>query len=307
MSSPELLLAFLASLSVGVVSAIMGLGGGLFLVPLLTLIPAISLDAARGTSLVCTLATSAAGSVALDRTRLADFETILILEFAAGLGAILGAGVLAHYLPPVLIYGGFALLVGAAAVRMARGGRARAASATEGESLAGEAPAIEAPAIEAPAIKAPIGSEPKLESDPASESEAPIAPLSEPLASLSPARLVWGSVGFVVAGIASAVLGIGGSPIKIPVQTEVCKIPLRVALANSNIMVGITAGVGAAVYFGAGDLALALVAPCALGISLGAYLGGRIAPRLPTHRLRGAFTLILTLVAGRMLWKAWTE
>ena len=292
MSSLELLFAFLASLSVGVVAAIMGLGGGLFLVPLLTLVPAITLDAARGTSLICTLATSAAGSVALDRTRLAQFEAVLLLEFAAAGGAALGAGLLLPYLAPGLIYGGFALLVGLATYRMARGGRASE-----------EAPA--SPAVEAipPAVTPPEVIPPDAlphEALPEGAPEAP-APGEE-----GPQNLLWGSLGFVVAGIASGVLGIGGSPIKVPVQTEICKIPLRTALANSNVMVGITAGVGAAVYFGAGSLALALVAPCALGISLGAYLGGRIAPRLPVHRLRGAFTLILALVAGRMLWKAWT-
>lgn len=287
MSSLELLFAFLASLSVGVVAAIMGLGGGLFLVPLLTLVPAITLDAARGTSLICTLATSAAGSVALDRTRLAQFETVLLLEFAAAGGAAVGAGLLLPYLAPGLIYGVFALLVGLATYRMARGGRA-----------AEEAPA--SPAVEAiPPEVIPPDALPQ-EALPEGAPEAP-APGEE-----GPQNLLWGSLGFVVAGIASGVLGIGGSPIKVPVQTEICKIPLRTALANSNVMVGITAGVGAAVYFGAGSLALALVAPCAIGISLGAYLGGRIAPRLPVHRLRGAFTLILALVAGRMLWKAWT-
>jgi len=267
MSAPELLLAFLACLGVGVVSAIMGLGGGLFLVPLLTLVPSISLDAARGTSLICTLATSAAGSVALDKARLAKFDLVLFFECAAGVGALVGVWFLRPHLPKAVVYGAFALLVTVAAVRMARS----AMGAPPKEALpdsAGEA---------------------------ASES-AQSAGEGEPV------RLGWGALGFVVSGIASGVLGIGGAPIKVPVQTEICRIPLRIALANSNLMVGITAGVGAALYFGEGKIALALVAPCALGISLGAYLGGRLAPKLPVDRLRWAFTLILAIVAVRMLW-----
>lgn len=264
MSAPELLLAFLACLGVGVVSAIMGLGGGLFLVPLLTLVPSISLDAARGTSLICTLATSAAGSVALDKARLAKFDLVLGFECAAGIGALVGVWFLRPHLPKPVVYGAFALLVTVAAIRMARS-----------------------------AMKAQPQAQPSEESSP--------APAPDP-AEVEPIRLGWGALGFVVSGIASGVLGIGGSPIKVPVQTEVCRIPLRIALANSNLMVGITAGVGAALYFGEGQIALALVAPCALGISLGAYLGGLLAPKLPVARLRWAFTLILAVVAARMLW-----
>jgi uncharacterized protein len=273
MSAPELLLAFLACLGVGVVSAIMGLGGGLFLVPLLTLIPSVSLDAARGTSLICTLATSAAGSVALDKARLAKFDLVLGFECAAGLGALVGVWFLRPHLPKHVVYGSFALLVIVAALRMARS------------------------ALKAPS-KLIDPSSPAEESSAEETSKAPeAAPETE-----YPVNLGWGALGFVFSGIASGVLGIGGSPIKVPVQTEVCRVPLRVALANSNLMVGITAGVGAALYFGEGQIALALVAPCALGISLGAYLGGLLAPKLPVDRLRWAFTLILAVVAARMLW-----
>lgn len=271
MSAPELLLAFLACLGVGVVSAIMGLGGGLFLVPLLTLIPSVSLDAARGTSLICTLATSAAGSVALDKARLAKFDLVLGFECTAGIGALVGVWFLRPHLPKQVVYGAFALLVIVAALRMARSALKPPSKLSDPESPTAE------------------NSEEDPSATPAPETEYPV-------------RLGWGALGFVFSGIASGVLGIGGSPIKVPVQTEICRVPLRVALANSNLMVGITAGVGAALYFGEGQIALALVAPCALGISLGAYLGGLLAPKLPVHRLRWAFTLILAVVAARMLW-----
>ena len=270
-------------------SAIMGLGGGLFLVPLLTLVPSITLDAARGTSLICTLATSAAGSLALDRSRLAEFDLVLTLELAAGLGALAGAWLLAPLLPKPLVYGAFALVVAFAGYRMAtRKDPAKAASSGGSAEAAPEAE----PSPGEPA--APDASDPA----------EPAPTETEPVAEAYPIRLGWGALGFAVSGIASGVLGIGGAPIKVPVQTEVCRVPLRVALANSNLMVGMTAGVGAAVYFGKGKIALTLVAPCALGIAIGAYLGGRIAPKLPVNRLRGAFTLILTIVAGRMLWAA---
>lgn len=294
MSTPELLLAFLACLGVGVVSAIMGLGGGLFLVPLLTLHPAIGLDAARGTSLICTLATSAAGSVALDKARLAKFDLVLGFECAAGVGALIGVWLLLPILPKPVVYGAFALLVTVAAIRMGRSALKPPVDAAAKEPASAES-------VDPVASESPKASEAPTASEAPAASEAPTA--GAPEAEMpAPIRLGWGALGFMVSGIASGVLGIGGAPIKVPVQTEVCRIPLRIALANSNLMVGITAGVGAALYFGEGKIALSLVAPCALGISLGAYLGGLVAPKLPVERLRWAFTLILAVVAVRMLW-----
>ena len=287
MSPLELSLVFFACLGVGVVSSIMGLGGGLFLVPLLTLMPSISADAARGTSLICTLATSAAGSIALDQARLARFDLVLVLELAAAFGALIGAWILAPILPTPVVYGAFALLLVLATYRMARK----------------RAPSEPSPAVAVAPSAIPVPNEGPAEVEVEAEAPALAEAAAEPAAAEDyPIRLEWGALGFVVSGIASGVLGIGGAPIKVPVQTEVCRIPLRIALANSNLMVGITAGVGAAVYFGRGKIALSLVAPCALGIALGAYAGGLIAPKLPVNRLRGAFTLILAVVAARMIW-----
>ncbi len=210
--------------------------------------------------------------LALDKARLAKFDLVLGFECAAGVGALVGVWFLRPHLPKSVVYGAFALLVTVAAIRMARSAMTASAKAAT------------------------------LDSNPEPASPSSLAEEAGPGEDAQPVRLGWGALGFVVSGIASGVLGIGGAPIKVPVQTEICKIPLRVALANSNLMVGITAGVGAALYFGEGKIALALVGPCALGISLGAYLGGRLAPKLPVDRLRWAFTLILAVVAVRMLW-----
>jgi uncharacterized membrane protein YfcA len=251
----EFVLAFVACALIGVVSALMGLGGGLFMVPLLGLLPEVTWQQAAGTSLACTLATSAAGSVALDKAALADLELVALLEVAAAIGALIAAAFLADLIPERALAAIFALIVSYAVYRMLR---RKPAESGEGE-----------------------------------ESGSPEA-----------RNLGWGMLGCSVAGAASGLLGIGGGPIKVPLQTEVCGVPLRVALANSNLMVGITAGVGAAVYFGKGMILASLVAPCALGIGLGAYLGGLAAPKIPVAKLRLAFMVILSVLIGRMVWKA---
>lgn len=257
MTPLELLVAFAGCILIGGVSALMGLGGGIFLVPLLTLHPDVGMRAAAGIALICTLATSAAGSVALDKAKLANLAAVAHLELAAALGAIVGAAYLAAVLPPRVVAGVFAAVVGYAAWRML--GRARA---------------------------------PTQDIEPTPEK--PLKPVRYPL----------GMLGCGLAGTASGLLGIGGGPIKVPVQTEVMGFPLRIALANSNIMVGITAGVGAAIYYAQGWIPAGLLGPCALGIVLGAYGGGRLAPYVRANRLAYGFAGVLILVTLRMAWKA---
>jgi uncharacterized membrane protein YfcA len=247
---------FAATALIGAVSAVLGLGGGLFLVPLLLLGLGLEPREAVPVSLVCTVATSAAGSVALDKARLSDASLVVLMELPAALGSILGAMVLSRILPQLAVVGAFATLVLYAAWRMLQ--KARGMSATP-------------------------------------EDEEPFA---------GPTRVPLGMAGFGLAGVASGVLGIGGGPIKVPMQTEVMEVPLKVALANSNLMVGITAAVGAAAYYGQGALDVGLLGPCALGISLGAYGGGRVAPRLPVRPLAYAFGGILILLGGKLAWKA---
>lgn len=256
----ELSLAFLACVLVGVVSAIMGIGGGLLLVPLLTLIPGVSMGMAAGTALVCTLATSAAGSVALDKARLAQLEVVGHLELAAAVGAIVSAKWLYEITPPRVAAGAFAVVVGYALIKMIQRGLAAVPDPAPGDA------------------------------DAASPDW--------------PQHWLGGFAGFFLSGVASGLLGIGGSPIKVPVQTEVMKIPVRVALANSNLMVGITAGAGAAIYFARGQIPAALLPACALGITAGAYAGGLIAPKIRARRLTWGFVLILFAATSRMAWKA---
>ena len=107
-----------------------------------------------------------------------------------------------------------------------------------------------------------------------------------------------------VAGFLAGLLGIGGGPIKVPLQTEVLRVPVKTALANSNMMVGITACAAVSVHYAQGTIQGAILAPCALGIACGAYTGGRIAPRLDPRKLSYAFGLLLAFVALRMAWTA---
>jgi hypothetical protein len=114
-------------------------------------------------------------------------------------------------------------------------------------------------------------------------------------------RIGYGLIGSVAAGVVSALLGIGGGLIKVPVMHVVMGVPLRVATATSNLMIGITASAGAIVYLLRGGIDPFVAAPTAIGVFFGASLGSRMAHRVDVRVLRGLFVAILLYTAWQML------
>lgn len=277
MTASDLLQLLLACTAAGTLAALLGLGGGVIVVPLLTLWHGETLVHATATSLVCCMATSAGGSVAFDKAKLADFRLVAHLEVFSALGA-LGASYAGakQLVPQSLLYAAFALVVGYAAFRMLR--RELRRMREERQLTAGGAPNPPAPLEARPERVA--------EDDPQRNYGLAFA--------LS-----------TLAGVISGLLGIGGGAVKVPLQTEALRLPVRVALANANVMMGITTGFGAAVHLGLGTVDPQLTAPCALGMASGAYLGGRLAPRIRARWLALALVVVLSYVAVRMTGKAW--
>lgn len=244
-----------ACVVIGAVGAMLGLGGGVLLVPLLVLAFGVDQAHAAGTSFVVVLATSAAGSVALDRSRLADPRLVANLSAATVLGAIIG-GALLPIAPVRLVQLLFAAM---ALVSMVRLLQSQAAGPTAAPEPAGDAPLR---------------------------------------------RLAVGQVGCVVAGVLSGLLGVGGAPIQVPLMHDAMGVPLPVAFATSNVMVGITAAASLAVAHSAGLVRADLATPCALAAALGAWVGGRLAPKARPRPLVWLFAAVLLYVTGSMVWKA---
>jgi uncharacterized membrane protein YfcA len=117
-------------------------------------------------------------------------------------------------------------------------------------------------------------------------------------------RLGFGVIGSIFAGVASALLGIGGGLIKVPVMNVIMGVPLRVATATSNLMIGITASASAIIYLLRGGIDPYAAAPTAIGVFLGASVGSRIASRIDLRVLRGLFVAILLYTAWQMLQRA---
>lgn len=107
----------------------------------------------------------------------------------------------------------------------------------------------------------------------------------------------------LIAGAVSAMLGIGGGALKVPVMNMVMGVPFRIASATSNYMIGVTAAASALLYFRRGQIDLAAAAPTVVGVLAGAALGSRLMPHVPVSRLRTLFAALLVVIALQMFWR----
>lgn len=253
----------------GMFGSLLGLGGGVLIVPLLTLGFDLPLRDAVGVSLVCVIMTSsAAAGVYLER-HVANLRLGMSLELFTAIGALVG-GSIAFLLDERLLSGLFAVLLLYVATTMLRSGLRAAPKAITTETAGEAAPETPAGAEAAPAIHG----------------------------------LRIGVLGSFGAGIISALLGIGGGIIKVPLMHLAMGVPLRVATATSNLMIGITAAASAVIYALHGGIDPYVAGPTAIGVFIGATAGSRIAHRIELRYLRVLFVVVLGYTAIQMLIRA---
>jgi uncharacterized membrane protein YfcA len=268
------LLMFVGGIAAGAFGSLLGLGGGLLIVPLLTFGFGLPLREAVGVSLVCVIVTSsAAAGVYLER-RQANLRLGMTLELFTATGAIAG-GLLAFLIDERVLAGLFALLLVYVAATMLRGGFATVRSAKVNDATPPVADAVAAESGDA----APPGGE---------------------LVRRYPA----GIAGSLFAGVVSALLGIGGGIVKVPVMHLVMGVPLRVATATSNLMIGITASASAMVYLLRGAIDVNATGPTAVGVFVGATIGSRLGGRVNLRLLRLLFVGVLLFTAFEMARRA---
>ena len=260
----------------GLFGSLLGLGGGVLLVPLLTLGFGLPLREAVGVSLVAVIMTSgAAAGVYLER-HIANLRLGMSLELFTALGALVGGTI--AFAPDVrLLQALFAGLMFYVAITMLRRG------------MSEEAPADEA-------------AEPAAPPEATGRGGSMLDRLSGE--GYRVRRPVLGVVGATFAGIVSALLGIGGGIVKVPLMNVGMGVPLRIATATSNLMIGITAAASAIIYLLRGEIDPYVAAPTAIGVFIGASVGSRLGHRVDLRVLRWLFVLVLLYTAVQMLMKA---
>jgi uncharacterized protein len=251
----------------GLLGAITGIGGGVVLAPILALHFGIPIREAIGTSLVAVITTSAASSSVHLQRHTTDIRLGMTLELATALGAAVTAYLVGYFNRSLLegVFAGFLLY--SSITILTRGGKAKTGDESSSESSSGLA---------------------------LTNGDVVIPPYE-------PKRYPLGMAASLVAGALSGLLGIGGGPIKVPVMYIFMGVPLMVATATSNFMVGVTAAASAIVYYRRGDILVEVAAPLAVGVFLGSLLGARAAPRIRTRYVVYLLVAIMVYLAGHLI------
>lgn len=261
-----LLLAAIAVFA-GAFGALVGVGGGLVVVPALTILLGVPIKTAAAASLVGVAATSIVGGARYLETGVADRRLGLILLVATASGAIAG-GLFATSLDVRILSGLFAIVQVFVAVQMVR--PPRVASERDGAPRPGS---LASSFIE-----------------PGSGLETPYRAHRLPQAfGLS-----------LVAGSLSGLLGIGGGVVNVPTMTILMRVPVRVATSTSTYMLGATAAASGAIYYARGQLDPLVAAPVAIGIIIGARAGARFSARVSQTALRALFAGLSIIFAIQM-------
>lgn len=267
-------LLFVTSIGAGFLGALTGLGGGVVIVPVLTLVFHVDLRYAIGASLVSVIATSSGAAVAYVREGLSNIRIGMFLEVATTLGALLGAFLTAkissHWI--AIVFGVVLLYSAASSFRR----KPQNAPAIAPNSLAEK---LELRGN----YCGPNGPEPYV---------AQHVPLGF--------GIMFG------AGTLSGLLGIGSGAVKVLAMDQAMKLPFKVSTTTSNFMIGVTAAASAGVYLSRGYIAPGLAAPVMLGVLAGSLVGARLLVKIRVPVLRVVFAIVIVALGLEMIYSGAT-
>ena len=268
----ELVAIGLVALGAGTLGTMLGLGGGVILVPVLTLIFQIELEAAVAASAIAVVANSVSGSGVYLRARLTNVRLALLLLVPMSAGALAG-GLLVVSLPDAVTKCLFALLLLYVAYVMARR----------------RAPVIAASSVEIVLPPDPHRLTGRYQDVSVNE-----------IVNYVPRELRVGVPVSSLAGVASGMFGIGGGPVTVPLLTLVMGVPVKAAASTSSFMVGLTASASALIYYTYGSVNPRVSVAAVFGIVVGARLGARTSARIHPTRLTQLFVVMLLLLGVSM-------
>jgi uncharacterized membrane protein YfcA len=262
-----------AAFFAGLLGSLLGLGGGIIITPVLTLLLGVDIKYAIGASIVSVIATSSGAAAAYVKEHMTNLRVAMFLEVGTTAGALTGA-YLAHLMNDRYLFIIFGVILGYCALMMLR----RKSSDNR------------------PVPRDWFADKLKLHDhyfDKSAHREIYYK------VTLTPVGLVL----MYIAGIVSGLLGIGSGSLKVPALDLAMRLPIKVSSATSNLMMGVTAAASAAIYFAEGDINPFIAAPVAVGVLAGAIIGSKLLSRIHAHHIRVVFVIILLLVSLQMLKK----
>jgi uncharacterized protein len=274
----DLLVALLILLAVtaGLVGSLSGLGGGVVVIPTLVILFGVPIPEAIGTGAITILATSTTSGAAYVHDHLSDLRIGMFLEIATVPGALIGATATVFLTHANLAD---ALLVALGIVLLA----------TIPGSLARRNEELPGP-VHPDARSKSLGLSGSYQDQALDRSVVYTAERTTP------------ALGVMLgAGLVSGMFGIGGGVFKVLAMEKYLRLPMKVATATSNFMIGVTAAAGAGILFAAGFVNPLFAAPVALGTAGGAYLGSQILPHLRNRTVRLFFLPIVFLLAVELI------
>jgi uncharacterized membrane protein YfcA len=265
------ILLFSGSIVAGALGAMVGLGGGLVVIPILTIFLGVDIHYAIGASIISVIATSSGAAATYVKDKMTNLRVGMFLELATTTGAVLGAAV-AAYLNSTVLEIVFASILLVSLIPLVRkiGEEIPPKQELKGIaktlSLTGEYKERDGRTIEYNATNTKAG-----------------------------------LTGMFAAGLVSGLLGIGSGTFKVISMDVAMKIPMKVSSTTSNFMIGVTAAASAGIYYLRGDIDPFIAAPVALGIVIGSVIGTRLLLRAKNAAIRKIFSVVLALSAIEMI------
>jgi uncharacterized membrane protein YfcA len=266
----EIIILFLGAISAGLLGSLTGLGGGVIIIPLLTLGFGVPMHYAIGASLISVIGTSSGAAVAFVKEGFTNMRIGMFLEIATTAGAIVGALVSGMLNPNTIgiIFASILLL-------------------TVILNLKGK------PDHQEPLIKGSLEERLKLFGT---------FPDKGILKSYSARNTIPGFFMMMFAGAMSGLLGIGSGALKVLAMDNMMKLPFKVSTTTSNFMIGVTAVASALIYFQRGEIVPVIVAPVLIGVVVGSFIGSKTLMVSKTKKLKVFFAIVITILSVYMMY-----
>ncbi|WP_294240991.1 sulfite exporter TauE/SafE family protein [uncultured Chryseobacterium sp.] len=266
----EIIILFLGAISAGLLGSLTGLGGGVIIIPLLTLGFGVPMHYAIGASLISVIGTSSGAAVAFVKEGFTNMRIGMFLEIATTAGAIVGALVSGMLNPNTIgiIFASILLL-------------------TVVLNLKGK------PDHQEPVIKGSLEDKLKLYGT---------FPDKGVLKSYSARNTVPGFFMMMFAGAMSGLLGIGSGALKVLAMDNMMRLPFKVSTTTSNFMIGVTAVASSLIYFQRGEIIPVIVAPVLVGVVVGSFIGSKTLMISKTKKLKTFFAIVITILSVYMMY-----